>query len=125
MTLDQTINGQEKPVQDKGAYYLIKVESPVRRNGYQIEYAIKKLAKIPKEILLDLNRVHMMRWDDARVLLDLNNIAMDASMPLSLVNPKPNVKCYLENNSDIHGIISVFQDEQHYNRARNPEYQDA
>ena len=124
MTIDQTVNGQEKPIQDKGSYYLIKVEPPIRSHGFKIEYAIKKLAQRPKETLLDLNNIHIMRWDDAQVILALNNIAMDANMSLSLVNPKPNVKCYLENNPQTKGIISIFQNEQHYQKARNPEYQD-
>jgi hypothetical protein len=121
MTLDQTINA-EKPVQDKGSYYLIRVEQPVRRNGFKAEYAIKKLAQKPKEILLDISKVHIMRWDDARVILDLYNKALSADMILSLVNPKSNVKCYLENNPETKGMISIFQDETHYQNARNPEY---
>jgi hypothetical protein len=92
MSIDQKIDGQEKPIQDKGPYYLIKIEPPIRRHGFKVGHTIKKLAKKPKEILLDLNKIHMMRWDDAQVLLDLNNTAMDANMPLSLVNPKSNVK---------------------------------
>jgi hypothetical protein len=108
-------------LEDKGLCYLIKTEAPLRKNAFYIEKVMEAATKLPKrdEILLDLSRVFMVRNDDIDILKELDRAASEKyNFSFSLVNPKPNVRCFMK-NMKLNEDIALFDSMEHYKSLRD------
>ena len=111
-------------LEDRGLCYLITTEAPLRKHIFGIEKAMETATLLPKkdEILLDLSKIFIMRMSDIAILKDLEYTATNKyNLSLSLVNPKPNVRCFMK-NMKVNEEIGLFDNMEHYRSLRENRY---
>ena len=108
-------------------YVVIKIEKgqKLHKTANDIVTALASIANgQEKEALLDISSIVNMTKQDEDLIKQIDRMAMNLKIGISLINPKYNVRNYIR-NSKLNERVPTFDTIQQYNSARQGKYYDA